>query len=97
MSKFIPQKGMYFYIFYKPREVVVAGHLFDADRVVTKTDTSYRGKVFLCKGSDSCYVVGEEHSRPNDAPYMFTIRDVDFEPIGPEIAAALNIVMSDET
>ena len=97
MSAYIPKKGMHFYVFCKPRQRVIQGNAFEAESVITQTDGSYRGDVFQCVGIDSCYVAGivAHGGYGSTAAKLFSIADVKFEPVGPEIMAALGIEVSE--
>ena len=95
MSQFVPAKGLLFYVFCRPRERVVAGELFGADKVIKQADGSYRGQVFECVATDDTYVVGKAiyggYSSGDGKPYMFARCDVNFEPVGPDVLAVLEI------
>jgi hypothetical protein len=95
MSNFTPTKGLLFYVFYKPRERVVAGEIFGPEKIIKQVDGSYRGQVFKCVATDDTYIVGQPvfggYSSHGDKPYMFARCDVDFAPVGPDVLAVLDI------
>lgn len=95
MSHFIPTKGLLFYVFYRPRERVLAGEMFGPDKVIMQADGSYRGQVFECIATDDTYIVGKNiyggYRSGDSSPTMFARCDVNFEPVGPDVLAVLEI------
>jgi len=96
MSRFLPNKGLFFYVFIKPRDRLVENN--DTAVVIRQADGSYRGQVFKCIATDSSYVVGTPvyggYDSHTGKTYMFACCDVNFFPVGPDVLAALDISSS---
>jgi len=92
MSKFIPDVGSLFYVECKPFDVVV-GDMF-SKRVVKVADNSYCDRIFRAQASDSrvCVAVSV-NGFSTDKPQMFICDRYEFYPVGPAVAAALNVEM----
>ena len=94
MSRFVPTKGLLFYVFCRPRERVLAGKMFGPDKVIMQEDVSYRGQVFECVATDDSYIVGKRlygGYSEQEKPTMFARCDVDFAPVGLDVLAVLEI------
>lgn len=100
MSKFIPNKGLYFY--YEPLKktksvtgtpldnpffrAVLVGSVFNPSDRQQEPNT----KFFLCTGSDD-YAISYKPARASknkDVPKLLIIRDNNFFPVGPDIIKA---------
>lgn len=98
MSAFVPSKGQHFYATLKP----IVSDLLGANGVVTKArfeDRSFRGDVLRCIGRDD-HAIAAVRTRaqwPLDGLLMFVRSETVFEPVGPEILAALGLSEVDET
>lgn len=91
MSKFIPSKGDFFFVEFKPWDRTVGGFLSDTVEVVKEVDRSYRGEVFTCKGRDDHALVGE--CKLSYARVVTFVHDeVNYYPVGPEIVEALGLL-----
>ncbi|MDR7094130.1 hypothetical protein [Hydrogenophaga laconesensis] len=90
MSKFIPAKGDFFYVEFKPWNRTVGGFLSDTVEIVKEQDRSYRGDVFTCAGRDDHALVGTRK-----ASYASTVTfvhdEVTYYPVGPEVIEALGL------
>lgn len=91
MSKFIPRPGMLAYITVLPREhthVKENGEL----AVVTQQDNSYSDQVFRCIAADDTHVLAKcVFGGWLKDPQLFKLSRYRFDPVGPEIARALNL------
>ena len=92
-SKFIPSKGDFFYITFKPQTRVISAGLFSdvAEKVIQQQDRSHSGKVFECIGRDDHALIGIKPSG-DGYKYTFVLSEVMFFPVGPEVIQALGIV-----
>jgi hypothetical protein len=98
MSQYTPLKDQFFYIRFKPREKVVHGEMFGADKVVTVRDGSYRADIFRCVATDDTNIVAQRvyGGYSSDKPYLFVREDATFNPVGPEVMKALEIEFSEQ-
>jgi hypothetical protein len=96
MSQYTPLKDQFFYITFKPREKVVHGEMFGADKVITVRDGSYRGDIFRCIATDDTHIVAQRAygGWSNDKPYLFVREDATFSPVGPDVMKALGITFA---
>lgn len=90
---FIPSKGDFFYVTYKPRLRIIGGDMFGnvAEKVVEQTDGSYSGEVFTCIGRDNHALVATKKGGPSPS-YTFVLSKVTFTPVGPEVLQALCLI-----
>lgn len=89
MSKFRPQKGMYFYVRVKPW---TTEHEDFTGSVTTRThvDRSYQGDVFYCHATDDLAIAGERvFGGTNWGVQLFDRDSHVFDPVGPEIMAVI--------
>lgn len=90
MSKFMPTKGDFFFVEFKPWDRAVGGLFSGTVEVVKQQDRSYRGEVFTCLGRDDHALVGERKS--SFCPIVTFVHDeVNYYPVGPEIIEALGL------
>lgn len=90
-AKFVPQAGMYFYVAVRPVKHDVEDAFGNVTTVVRK-DGSYRGSVFYCMATDDSYIVADRvmGGYASKEPYLFSLTDYDFDPIGPDVMRAVS-------
>ena len=91
MSAYIPSKGDFFYVQFKPWDRPIGGFLSDTVEVVKQQDRSYMGDVFICVGRDDHALVGTS-DRSYTKNLTFVHSDVTYYPVGPEVLQALGLV-----
>ena len=98
MSQYTPSKGQCFYVRFNPRQKVVMGEMFGADKVITVQDQSYRDVIFRCVATDdTCVVCTRVYGSFSDGkPQLFARADVTFSPVGPDVMQALNIDFNEQ-
>ena len=87
MSAFIPNAGMLFYVRFIPRNRVFEGK-YGTPVMEKVQDRSYIDDVFRCVGRDDTMVVADMLTNTYGSPRrLFRITDVQFSPVGPQVAA----------
>lgn len=91
MTKFQPQKGLYFYCQVRPRTVEHEDMFTGEVKTRVLEDRSYQGDVFYCLATDDTCIAAERvFGGTNFGVQLFTRDEYLFMPVGPDIMAVIS-------
>lgn len=86
MSKFQPEKGLYFYCQVRPWTSEHEDPWSGEVRTRVQQDRSYQGDVFYCRATDDHAIAAERvFGGTNHGVQLFDRESYIFQPVGPEI------------